>query len=84
MIIPELQAAGAHVVAYDPEGVKMARSMLPDVEFADNAYACLEGSDAAVVITDWDEFRADVDSTARAEVIRFVFAPAGWPRSVFS
>jgi UDPglucose 6-dehydrogenase len=57
-IIPELQVAGAHVVSYDPEGVKMARSMLPDIEFAENAYACLEGADAAVVITEWDEFRA--------------------------
>jgi UDPglucose 6-dehydrogenase len=58
VIIPELQAAGAHVVAYDPEGVKMARSMLPGIEFVENAYACLQGADAAVVITEWDEFRA--------------------------
>ena len=58
VIIPELQAAGAQVAAYDPEGVEMARPMLPGVEFADNAYACLEGADAAVVITEWDEFRA--------------------------
>ena len=36
----------------------MARSMLPGVEFAETAYACLEGADAAVVITEWDEFRA--------------------------
>ena len=58
VIVPELQAAGARVVAYDPEGVRMARPLLPGVEFADNAYACLEGADAAVVITEWDEFRA--------------------------
>ena len=58
VIIPELQAGGAAVVAYDPEGAKMARDMLPGVEFVDNAYACLEGADAAVVITEWDEFRA--------------------------
>jgi UDPglucose 6-dehydrogenase len=32
--------------------------MLPGVEFADDAYACLEGADAAVVITEWDEFSA--------------------------
>ena len=58
VIIPELQAAGAQVAAYDPEGVEMARAMLPGVEFADNAYACLDGADAAVVTTEWDEFRA--------------------------
>ncbi len=58
VIIPELQAAGARVTAYDPEGVEMARSILPGVEFADDAYACLKGADAAVIITEWDEFRA--------------------------
>jgi UDPglucose 6-dehydrogenase len=58
VIILELQASGAQVAAYDPEGVEMARPMLPGVEFADDAYACLEGADAAVVITEWDEFSA--------------------------
>ncbi len=58
VIVPELQAAGARVVAYDPEGVKSARALLHGVEFADNAYACLAGADAAVIITEWDEFRA--------------------------
>src|SRR5271165_4915490 len=56
VIVPELQAAGARVVAYDPEGVRLARSLLPGVEFANSAYACLAGADAAVVITEWDEF----------------------------
>src|SRR5271165_360363 len=58
VIIPELQAAGATIVAYDPAGVRSARPLLPGVEFADSAYACLQGADAAVVITEWDEFRA--------------------------
>ena len=31
---------------------------MPGVEFADNAYACLKGADAAVIVTEWDEFRA--------------------------
>jgi UDPglucose 6-dehydrogenase len=58
VIIPELLARGAAVVAYDPEGLKIAETLLPGVEFAPNAYACLKGADAAVVITEWDEFRA--------------------------
>jgi UDPglucose 6-dehydrogenase len=58
VIVPELQAAGARVVAYDPEGLRTAKPLLPGIEFADNAYACLDGADAAVVITEWDEFRA--------------------------
>ena len=62
VIVPELQAAGARIVAYDPEGMRSAQSLLPGVEFANSAYACLAGADAAVVITEWDEFRAlDLD-----------------------
>ena len=58
VVIPELQAAGANIVAYDPEGIKMAKTLLPGVQFSGSAYACLKGADAAVVITEWDEFRA--------------------------
>ena len=58
VILPELQAAGARVVAYDPEGVRHAKPLLPGVEFADNDYACVKGADAAVIVTEWDEFRA--------------------------
>ncbi len=58
VIVPELQGAGARVVAYDPEGVRTAKPLLPGVEFADSAYACLKGADAAVIVTEWDEFRA--------------------------
>ncbi len=58
VIVPELQAAGARVVAYDPEGLRTAKPLLPGIEFADNVYACLKGADAAVVVTEWDEFRA--------------------------
>lgn len=57
-IIPALQAAGAKVKAYDPEGMKEARQMLPDVEMCDNAYAPIDGADVVVLITEWNEFRA--------------------------
>jgi UDPglucose 6-dehydrogenase len=57
-IVPLLQEAGAKVVAFDPEGAKSARELLPGVVFADGPYSCLEGADALVVITEWDAFRA--------------------------
>lgn len=67
VIVPILQKAGAKIVAYDPEGHKMAAPLLPGVAYADNAYACLEGAEAAVVITEWDEFRAlDLDRVKKA------------------
>jgi UDPglucose 6-dehydrogenase len=60
-IVPALQAAGATVQAFDPEGHE-AKAMLPGVVFKDDPYAAAEGCDALVIITEWDQFRAlDLD-----------------------
>ena len=57
-IIPALQAAGATVRAYDPEGMGEARKLLPGVQFCASAYEAMEGANALVIITEWNEFRA--------------------------
>jgi UDPglucose 6-dehydrogenase len=60
-IIPALQAMGAKVQAYDPEGHE-ARQLLRDVDFKSGPYEAVAGADCAVIITEWDEFRAlDLD-----------------------
>jgi UDPglucose 6-dehydrogenase len=60
-IVPALQAAGAKVQAFDPEGHE-ARAMLPGVEFKSDPYAVAEGAEALVFVTEWDQFRAlDLD-----------------------
>jgi UDPglucose 6-dehydrogenase len=60
-IIPALLAMGATVQAYDPEGHE-ARQLLREVDFKAGPYEALEGADCAVIITEWDEFRAlDLD-----------------------
>ena len=46
------------MVAYDPEGMHEAKAMLPGVELAKDAYAAMEGADCALIITEWNEFRA--------------------------
>ena len=58
VIIPGLQEAGASIRAYDPEGMEEASKLLNDVDYVENVYACLEGADAAVIVTEWNEFRA--------------------------
>jgi UDPglucose 6-dehydrogenase len=57
-ILPALQEAGAKIVAYDPEGMHEAKAMLPGVELAKDAYSAMEGADCALIITEWNEFRA--------------------------
>ncbi|MEL6061531.1 MULTISPECIES: UDP-glucose dehydrogenase family protein [unclassified Methylobacterium] len=53
-----LQDAGCRVRAYDPEGLEQARPLMPGVDFAEDAYACAEGADAVVIVTEWNAFRA--------------------------
>ena len=57
-IIPALIAQGASVRAFDPESMKEARALLDGVTFAEGPYQCLDGADAVVFITEWDQFRA--------------------------
>ena len=57
-IIPVLQAAGATIRAFDPESMEEASHLLSDVMFCDGPYHALEGADAMVIITEWDQFRA--------------------------
>jgi UDPglucose 6-dehydrogenase len=57
-IIQTLQDAGAEIVAYDPEGMGQAKLVLEAVTYAEDSYAALDGADAMVLVTEWDEFRA--------------------------
>jgi UDPglucose 6-dehydrogenase len=57
-IIRGLQDAGAHVRAYDPVGMDLARTILDDVTFAEDAYDCAKGAHALVLVTEWEAFRA--------------------------
>ena len=63
-----LQGEGADVVAYDPVAVERASEMLTSVEMADSAMAALQGADAAVLVTEWKEFR-DLDWAAAGEAM---------------
>lgn len=64
-----LRGEGAEVVAYDPVAMSNARSLLPGVEMRDTAQAALAESDAAVLVTEWSEFR-EIDWTAAADQMR--------------
>jgi UDPglucose 6-dehydrogenase len=57
-IIPALQRVGASIVAYDPQGHRQARALLPGVEFATDVYSCVTGAHGVAIITEWEMFRA--------------------------
>jgi UDPglucose 6-dehydrogenase len=56
-IIPTLQAEGANINAYDPEGMHEAKSVLKDVSWCNDAYEAMAGADAVAILTEWNEFR---------------------------
>jgi UDPglucose 6-dehydrogenase len=61
-IINALQAAGANIQAFDPASMEQAKTILSDVQYHANAYDCVERTDALVIVTEWDAFRAlDLD-----------------------
>jgi UDPglucose 6-dehydrogenase len=57
-ILPALREAGARVRAFDPEGIDEARKLMPELDYCSDAYETMEGADALILITEWNEFRA--------------------------
>jgi UDPglucose 6-dehydrogenase len=69
VIVPALQGEGARVRAFDPEGMREARKLLPDVEWCHDPYDALEGADAMVILTEWNVFRG-LDLERARELMR--------------
>ena len=58
-LIKELTTKGALVTAYDPAAIGEAKQHLPaSVTYAETTATCLKGADCAVLVTEWNEFRA--------------------------
>ena len=57
-ILDSLLAAKASVVVFDPEAMEGARGRYGDrIEYAESSYGALQGADALVIVTEWNEFR---------------------------
>jgi UDPglucose 6-dehydrogenase len=67
-LIEDLLSAGAEVAVFDPEAMEKARRALGDrVSYAESAYEAVEGADALLIVTEWNEFRfPDFDRIKKA------------------
>jgi UDPglucose 6-dehydrogenase len=73
VLAARLQADGAHVQAYDPIAEEAARTMMPGVTMMSSALEAAAGSDAIVLVTEWEEFgKIDWTEMARATEGRLV------------
>ena len=60
VIIEELYQSGAKIKAFDPQAIEEARGKLKDLKgiiFCKDEYEAIEGADALVIITEWNQFR---------------------------
>ena len=57
-IIDDLLSKGANVVAYDPEAMENVKNLYGDkIKLSNNQYEALDGADALIIATEWNEFR---------------------------
>ncbi|MBG1232603.1 UDP-glucose dehydrogenase family protein [Aestuariivirga litoralis] len=72
-IIPALEARGAKIAAFDPKAFEQARPLLTETEFSKDVQSALHGADAALILTEWPEFRtlgpSDFKSTMRQPLV---------------
>lgn len=58
VIAKELVQKGVKVAAYDPIAIPNAKKLLPEsVEFTNTYKDAIQEADAAVIVTEWDEFK---------------------------
>ena len=61
-IAQALADAGVAIAAFDPEGMELAAPLMTEVTMCADPYEAIAGSDAVVIVTEWDAFRAlDLD-----------------------
>ena len=60
VIVPELLKIAKNINVYDPIGMNNAKNMseFKGVRWKENTFSCIENTDAIVIITEWNEFRA--------------------------
>jgi UDPglucose 6-dehydrogenase len=58
-LITAFNDMGAKVRAFDPAGMAQAKDFITnDITYCEDPYSCAEGSDAVVIVTEWEQFRA--------------------------
>lgn len=75
VISEELIKEGARVKAFDPVAMEAAKPLLNSkVELCETAYQAVEGADALVLVTEWNEFRhVDFEKLSKTMNAKIIF-----------
>ena len=57
-IIKAMQERGAKIKAFDPVAMDEAKHSLSNIDYTQDEYSAIEGADALVIVTEWNQFRA--------------------------
>jgi UDPglucose 6-dehydrogenase len=58
-LVEALVEDGTRVRAYDPVAMDNARQLLPSgVEYCEDSYDAIDGADAMIIVTEWNQFRS--------------------------
>ena len=57
IIINQLLDEYSNVNVYDPEAMENMKRIFPNINYFDNMYDALKGSDVLLIVTEWDVFR---------------------------
>jgi UDPglucose 6-dehydrogenase len=91
VVIERILAAGGSVVAYDPEAMSHVQQQLGDrIDYARSSEECLDGTDALLLVTEWNEFRnpdlAAIGTRMKQKVVfdgRNIWEPAAFRAAGF-
>ena len=71
LLVEELLREGCRICAYDPAAMERAKEVLPEgIEFAADPYQAAQGTDAVLILTEWEEFSV-LDLDRLRSVVRY-------------
>lgn len=61
-VIEKLVEEGSEIIAYDPEAMHNAKTLIQNISYGENQYDILKDCDGLIIATEWDVFKnADLD-----------------------
>jgi UDPglucose 6-dehydrogenase len=70
LVVEILEENGCRIKAYDPMAMEEYSKIMPRVIYCEDAYDVAKGSDALILVTEWDEFK-DLDMKKLASLMNY-------------
>ncbi|SFR78101.1 UDPglucose 6-dehydrogenase [Microbacterium azadirachtae] len=68
-VATRLHGLGAHITVTDPAAIDNARRVSPQLRYVDDRDEAIRGADLVIVVTEWDEYRRQLDPEHAASLV---------------